>query len=64
MEPRKTSRLEKENPLNTPSSLYRMTDPRFMVEQLKDDLALQLYAVAMGYTRLRILDQGQDGLLA
>jgi hypothetical protein len=42
--------VEKENPLNTPSALYRMTEPRFMVEQLKDDLALQLYAVALGYT--------------
>jgi hypothetical protein len=43
--------VEKENLLNTPSALYRMTEPRFMVEQLKDDLALQLYAVALGYTR-------------
>lgn len=43
--------VERENPLNTPSALYRMTEPRFMVEQLKDDLALQLYAVALGYTR-------------
>lgn len=43
--------VEKENPLNTPASLYRMTDPRFLVEKLKDDLALQLYAAAMGYTR-------------
>ena len=38
-----TGRLvEKENPLSTPSSLYQMTDPQFMVEHLKDDLALQL----------------------
>jgi hypothetical protein len=43
--------VEKENPLSTPASLYRMTDPQFMVERLKDDLALQLYAVARGYTR-------------
>jgi hypothetical protein len=47
-----TGRLEeKENPLDTPSSLYRMTEPEFMVDALKDDLALQLYAVAMGYTK-------------
>ncbi len=43
--------VEKENPLNTPAALYRMTEPQFMVERLKDDLALQLYAVARGYTR-------------
>ncbi len=43
--------VEKENPLNTPASLYRMTEPKFMVDKLRDDLALQLYAVAMGYTR-------------
>ncbi|MDX1979824.1 MAG: hypothetical protein SFV51_06130 [Bryobacteraceae bacterium] len=43
--------VEKENPLNTPASLYRMTEPKFMVERLKDDLALQLYAAARGYTR-------------
>lgn len=43
--------LEKENPLDTPAALYRMTEPRFMVNQLKDDLALQLYANAMEYTQ-------------
>jgi len=42
---------EKENLLATPQSLYRMTEPRFMVEQLQDDLALQLLAVTLGYTR-------------
>jgi hypothetical protein len=34
---------EKENPLSTPESLYRMTEPDFMVEALRDDLMLQLY---------------------
>src|SRR5688572_13396560 len=43
--------VEKENPLNTPAALYRMTEPRFMVDNLKDDLALQLYATAMEYSR-------------
>ena len=43
--------VEKENPLNTPAALYRMTDPRFMIDTLKDDIALQLYAVAREYTR-------------
>ncbi len=54
--------VEKKNPLNTPSALYRMAEPRFMVEQLKDDLALQLYAVAPGYTRE--LDRERIGRLA
>jgi hypothetical protein len=43
--------VEAGNPLNTPATLYRMTEPQFMVERLKDDLALQLYAVARGYAR-------------
>jgi hypothetical protein len=43
--------VERKNPLNTPSLLYRMTEPRFLVEQLREDLALQLYAVVLGYTR-------------
>ena len=41
--------LEKENLLATPSALYSMTDPQFMVGHLKDDLALQLYAFKLGY---------------
>lgn len=43
--------VEKENPLTTPESLRRMSDPAWMVEALKDDLALQLYAFKLGYTR-------------
>ena len=54
--------VEKENPLATPASLYRMAEPRFMVEKLRDDIALQLYAVAMGYTRE--LDRERAGKLA
>ncbi len=34
--------IEKENPLNTPQLLYKMTDPVWMYEHLKDDVALQL----------------------
>lgn len=37
------SLVEKENPLSTPESLYKMTEPEFMVDTLKDDLMLQLY---------------------
>lgn len=34
---------EKENRLPTPQTLYKMTDPEWMLEALKDDLALQMY---------------------
>jgi len=45
-----TGRLvEKESLLPTASALYRMTDPQFMVDRLKDDLALQLYAFKRGF---------------
>jgi hypothetical protein len=43
--------VEKENLLQTPESLSRMCDPDWMVEHLKDDLALQLYAFKLGYIR-------------
>jgi hypothetical protein len=43
--------VEKQNLLRTPESLYRMCDPEWMVEHLKDDLALQLYAFKLGYIR-------------
>jgi hypothetical protein len=43
--------VEKENLLPTSESLYRMCDPGWMVEHLKDDLALQLYAFKLGYIR-------------
>ena len=40
----KTGKLEeKENLLSTPESLYKMTDPDWMYEALRDDLALQMY---------------------
>ena len=39
--------VEKENLLPTPESLYRMTEPDFMVDALKDDLMLQLYAAEL-----------------
>jgi len=35
--------VEEENLLPTPQSLYKMTDPGWMYEALKDDLALQMY---------------------
>jgi hypothetical protein len=43
--------VEKENLLPTRASLYQMTDPQWMVEHLKDDLALQLFAFKQGLIR-------------
>lgn len=42
--------LEKEALLTTPESLYRLTDPQWMVDHLKDSLALQLSAYRQGLT--------------
>jgi len=48
----KTGRfVEKDNLLRTRESLYHMTDPQWMVDHLKDDWALQLYAFSSGYIR-------------
>jgi hypothetical protein len=38
--------VELENPLSTPDSLYAMCDPEWMLEHLRDDLALQLAVYA------------------
>jgi len=38
--------VEKENPLPTPESLYKMCDPEWMLDYLRDDLALQLHVYA------------------
>ncbi|MHC1763069.1 MAG: hypothetical protein AB9869_02015 [Verrucomicrobiia bacterium] len=43
--------VEKENLLPTRESLYQMTDPQWMVENLKDDLALELFAFKQGLIR-------------
>lgn len=42
--------VERENMLPTRESLYKMTDADWMYEHLKDDLALQMYVFAQGYT--------------
>ncbi len=42
--------MEKQNLLPTADSLYRMTDPEWMYQNLKDDLALQMYLFARGLT--------------
>jgi hypothetical protein len=39
--------VEKENILPTPELLYKMTDPDFMVQALRDDLMIQLYVVGL-----------------
>jgi hypothetical protein len=54
--------VEKENLLSTPDSLYQMTDPQFLIEHLKDDLALRLAAFSSGY--IRDLDREQTNKLA
>lgn len=43
--------VEKANLLPTAESLYRMTEPRWLVDHLGDDLALRLAAFKMGYVR-------------
>ena len=43
--------VEKENLLSNPEQLYRMTDKQFMVDSLRTDLALRLYAFRLGYIR-------------
>jgi len=43
--------VERENLLPTREALYQMTDPQRMVDLLKDDLALQLFAFKLGLIR-------------
>ncbi len=43
--------VEKAQLLSTKAELYKMTDPQFMVDHLKDDLALQLFAFKLGHTK-------------
>jgi len=50
MDPKTGRFIERENPLATPQSLYRMTEPQWMVDHLRNDLALQLLAYARGDT--------------
>jgi len=55
--------VEKANLLPTPEALYRMTDPEFMFESLKDDLMAQLYCLesdlvdpaTIDFTRMNVL---------
>jgi hypothetical protein len=54
--------VEKAQLLPTKESLYRMTDPQWMVEHLKDDLALQLAMYSSG--RTLDLDHKKVGQLA
>jgi hypothetical protein len=49
--------VELENPLATPESLYAMCDPEWMLEHLRDDLAMQL-AVYAGDP-----DYGEPGMI-
>jgi hypothetical protein len=53
-----------EKPSRTPTraELYNMTNPQWLVDNLRDDLALQLLAYKLGY--IRDLDQERLGKLA
>ncbi len=53
---------EKENRLPTRESLYKMTDAEWMVENLKDDLALHMMVFAAGH--VRDIDMEMVGTLA
>ena len=58
--------VEEENLLSTPESLFKMTDPAFMVDALKDDLMLQLYVAdtvdptTLDLDRLKLLAETLD----
>jgi len=54
--------VEKENRLPTRESLYKMTDAEWMVENLKDDLALHMMVFAAGH--VRDIDMEKVGKLA
>ena len=54
--------VEKESLITTRSALYNVTDPQFLVDHLRDDLALQLLAYKSGY--IRDLDQDRLSKLA
>ncbi len=54
--------IEKENRLPTRKSLYKMTDPEWMYENLKDDLALQMHVYAQGH--IQDIDMKAVGTLA
>jgi len=56
--------VEKENILPTLESLYRMTDPDFMVDALRDDLMVQLYTLEDGYCDPASIDHGRLNALA
>jgi lysophospholipase L1-like esterase len=54
--------VEREQLLTTKDSLYRMTEPQWMIEHLKDDLALQLELYSYGL--ITDLDRGKISKLA
>ena len=54
--------VEKENPLLTKKLLYHMTEPQWMLDHLKDDLALQLWVYSLG--AIRDLDREKISQLA
>ena len=59
----KTGMLEEhEGRIRTPEKLYQMTDPDWMWENLKDDMALQMYLYKLG--KISDIDIGKMKKLA
>jgi hypothetical protein len=61
--------VERPNPLATPDALYQMCEPEWMLETLRDDLALQLHLYTVGWEvgapgKIRALDREKIGRLA
>jgi len=54
--------VEKENILNTPESVYKMTDKDFLIESLKDDLMLQLSLICGGQVNTDLDVEGLNKL--
>ena len=54
--------VERENIISKKEDLYRMTDPDFMVEKLKDDLMVQLQLLSLGSVDSDIDRTGLDKL--
>lgn len=54
--------MEKENLIQDPSDLYLMADPQWMVEHLKDDLAMQMWLYRQG--KIDAIDTSAVSLLA
>jgi hypothetical protein len=64
MDPESGRFVERDSLLPTPESLYRMSDPDFMYDALKDDLMAQLYSLRAGSVAPGSVDLGRLSALA